>query len=147
MRQTAWKWNLNDRYQTLLSEIDQEDLAGAIQKIENFIEMYPKHGQAHNDLGVLYYKNESKTKVLACYLKAVELEPENVTFRKNLADFLYVEEGRVEEALENYVEVLRIKPDDVETLLITGHICTAIERFEDAMSFYHKVLDIEPTEP
>ena len=82
--------------------------------------------------------------MLACYLKAVELEPENVTFRKNLADFLYVEEGRVEEALENYVEVLRIKPDDVETLLITGHICTAIERFEDAMSFYHKVLDIEP---
>ena len=128
----------------MLSEIAQEDLAGAITKIENFIEMYPTHGQAHNDLGVLFYKNESKTKVLAHYLKAVELEPENVTFRKNLADFLYVEESRVEEALENYVEVLRIKPDDVETLLITGHICTAIERYEDAMSFYHKVLNIEP---
>ena len=137
--------NLNERYQTLITEIDHEDIAGTTQKIENFIEMYPKHGQAHNDLGVLYYKNEFKTKVLACYLKAVELEPENVTFRKNLADFLYVEEGRVEEALENYVEVLRIKPDDVETLLITGHICTAIERFEDAMRFYHKVLDLEPT--
>jgi tetratricopeptide (TPR) repeat protein len=50
----------------------------------------------------------------------------------------------VEEALENYVEVLRIKPDDVETLFITGHICTALERFEDAVSFYHKVLKIEP---
>ena len=136
--------DLNDRYLTLLSEIDQEDIEGAIQKIENFIEMYPKHGQAHNDLGVLYYKNEYKTKVLACYLKAVELEPENVTFRKNLADFLYVEEGRVEEALENYVEVLRIKPDDVETLLITGHICTELEQYKDAISFYHKVLDLEP---
>ena len=138
------KLDLNYRYQTLLSEIAQEDLAGAITKIKHFIEMYPTHGQAHNDLGVLFYKNESKTKVLANYLKAVELEPENVTYRKNLADFLYVEEGRVEEALENYVEVLRIKPDDVETLLITGHICTAIERFDDAMGFYHKVLDIEP---
>jgi tetratricopeptide (TPR) repeat protein len=136
--------NLNERYQTLITEIDHEDIAGTIQKIENFLEMYPKYGQAYNDLGVLYYKNESKTKVLAFYLKAVELEPENVTFRKNLADFMYVEEGRVQEALDNYVEVLRIKPDDVETLLITGHICTAIERFEDAMSFYHKVLDIEP---
>ena len=137
--------DLNYCYLTLLSEIDHEDLAGAIQKIKNFIEMYPNHGQAHNDLGVLYYKNESKAKVLAHYLKAVELEPEIVTFRKNLADFLYVEEGRVEEALENYVEVLRIKPDDVETLLITGHICAAIERFDDAMSFYHKVLNLEPT--
>jgi len=137
-------FDLNSCYLTLLSEIAQEDLAGAITKIENFIEMYPTHGQAHNDLGVLFYKNEYKTKVLAHYLKAVELEPENVTYRKNLADFLYVEEDRVEEALENYVEVLRIKPDDVETLLITGHICTAIERFEDAMSFYHKVLNLEP---
>ena len=136
--------DLNYRYQTLLTEIDQEDLAGAIQKIENFIENYPKHGQAHNDLGVLYYKKESKAKVLACYLKAVDLEPENVRFRKNLADFMYVEEGRVEEALEHYVEVLRIRPDDVETLLITGHMCTAIEQFEDAVSFYRKVLDIEP---
>ena len=134
---------LKDRYLLLLSEIDQEDLAGAIQKIENFIEMHPKHGQAHNDLGVLYYKKEYKAKVLACYLKAVEIEPENVNFRKNLADFLYVEEGRVEAALENYVEVLRIKPDDVETLLITGHICTALERYEDAMNFYHKVLNLE----
>ena len=136
--------SLKGRYLTLLSEIDHKDFAGAIQKIENFIEMYPYYGQAHNDLGVLYYKNESKTKVLANYLKAVELEPENVTYRKNLADFLYVEEGRVEEALENYVEVLRIKPDDIETLLITGHICTAIERFDDAINFYDKVLNLEP---
>ena len=138
------EFDLNSCYLTLLSEIAQEDLTGAITKIENFIEMYPTHGQAHNDLGVLFYKNESKTKVLAHYLKAVELEPKNVTFRKNLADFLYVEEGRVEEALENYIEVLRIIPDDVETLLITGHICAAIKRFEDAMRFYHKVLKIEP---
>ena len=136
--------DLTCRYLALLSEIAQEDLAGAITKIENFIEMYPTHGQAHNDLGVLYYKNQSKAEVLAHYLKAVEIEPENVTFRKNLADFLYVEEGRVEEALENYVEVLRIKPDDLETLLITGHICTAIERYEDAMSFYNKVLNLDP---
>ena len=136
--------NLNERYQTLITEIDHEDFARTIQKIERFIEMNPKYGQAHNDLGVLYYKNESKAKVLACYLKAVELEPENVTFRKNLADFLYVEQGQVEEALENYVEVLRIKPDDLETLLITGHICTALKRYEDAMSFYNKVLNLEP---
>ncbi|MGB8427382.1 MAG: glycosyltransferase [Desulfobacterales bacterium] len=136
--------DLDDRYRTMLNEIDHVDFAGAIQAIEKFIEIYPHHGQAHNDLGVLYYKNESKNNALARYLKAVELEPENITFRKNLADYLYVEEGRVEDALENYVEVLRIKPDDVETLLISGHICTAIERFEDAMSFYQKVIDIEP---
>ena len=136
--------NLNERYLALLSEIDHKDLAGAIQKIEHFIELYPKHGQAYNDLGVLYFNNDCKDKVLAHYFKAIELEPENVTFRKNLADFLYVNEGRVEEALEHYLEALRMQPDDADTLLIAGHICAAIERFEDAMCFYNKVLNIEP---
>ena len=131
-------------YRDIISENSIDRPQTTINKLENLLKEFPDFAVVHNELGVLHYKYGSNTKVLAYYLKAVELEPENVTFRKNLADFLYVEERQVEEALENYVEVLRIKPDDIETLLITGHICTAIERFEDAMSFYHKVLDMEP---
>ena len=131
-------------YRDIISETSIDRPKTTINKLEKLLKEFPDFAVVHNELGVLHYKYGSDSKVLAHYLKAVELEPENVTFRKNLADFLFVEEGRVEEALENYIEVLRIKPDDIDTLLITGHICTAIERFEDALSFYQKVLDIEP---
>ena len=131
-------------YREIISEFSIDKPEITIKKLEKLSNDFPDFAIVHNDLGVLYYKNYYNDRVLAHYQKAVELEPENINFRKNLADFLYVEESRVEDALENYVEVLRIKPDDVETLLITGHICTALERFEDAMSFYHKVLEIEP---
>jgi cytochrome c-type biogenesis protein CcmH/NrfG len=50
----------------------------------------------------------------------------------------------VEDALKLYVDVLAIEPEDVETLLITGHICVSLHKFDDAKVFYNRVLEIEP---
>ena len=72
------------------------------------------------------------------------LDSNNITFKKNLADFYYVEQSRVEDALKLYVDVLTINPRDVETLLITGHICVALHQFDDAKVFYNRVVEIEP---
>ena len=128
--------NLNTRS----SEEIMEDLAG-------LVESYPEFALAHNDLGVLYYTAGNKEKALQFYEKAVQLDPENMIFQKNLADFYYVELGRVEDALQIYVKILEVHPDDVETLLITGHICVALEKFQDAEVFYSRVLEIEPGHP
>jgi tetratricopeptide (TPR) repeat protein len=76
------------------------------------------------------------------YEKAVEFQAENITFQKNLADFYYAELGRVEDALAVYVRVLEYQPEDVEVLLIAGHICVALQKFEDAKDFYQRVLEI-----
>ena len=38
-------------------------------------------------------------KALKHYERAVELQPANINFVKNLADFYYVEVGRIEDAL------------------------------------------------
>jgi tetratricopeptide (TPR) repeat protein len=35
-------------------------------------------------------------------------------------------------------------PDDVETLLITGHICVALKKFDDAKDYYEQILALEP---
>ena len=99
---------------------------------------------AHNDLGVLYYQNNQKDKSKHHYEKAAELQPQNITFLKNLADYYYVEEGAVEDALKLYVRILEIEPEDVETLMITGHICVALHKFDDAKVFYNRVLEVEP---
>ena len=90
------------------------------------------------------YQFCEKEKALNHYEQAARLEPGNITFKKNLADFYYVEQGRVEDALRIYVDVLAINPEDIETLQITGHICVALHKFEDAKVFYNRVLEIEP---
>ena len=120
------------------------DAQGAMRLLESVLDAKPEDALAHNDLGVLCYRNGSKEKALYHYEQAVRLEPDNITFNKNLADFYYVEQDLVEEAMQIYVHVLEIQPEDVETLTICGHICAALQRFDDAEIFYRRVTAIEP---
>ena len=99
---------------------------------------------AHNDLGVLRFKEGEKEKALEHYEQAARLEPENAIFQKNLADFYYVELGRVEEAMELYIKILGIHPADIEVLFTLGSICESLEKFKDAKFFYERVLELEP---
>jgi GT2 family glycosyltransferase/Flp pilus assembly protein TadD/glycosyltransferase involved in cell wall biosynthesis len=133
-----------DAYRRLQERLDTLSPPEAIAEFEKLVEFYPDFAVGHNDLGVLYYNTGDKEKALRHYQQAAHLQPENMTLQKNLADFLYVECGQVEEALQIYVNVLAAHPEDVETLLITGHICVALKRFEDASDFYKRVLEIEP---
>ena len=115
-----------------------------IVELERLVERYPDFAAGHNDLGVLYYQTGNKEKAWSHYQQATRLQPDNMTLQKNLADFLFVELGRTEEALQIYMNVLKVNPDDVETLLITGHICVAVKKFNDAQDFYRRVLELEP---
>ena len=126
--------------QLMNSGAEKEALGG----LKIFSAIYPDYALAHNDLGVLYYKEGEKEKALEQYERAVQLEPNNDNFQKNLADFYYVEAGRIEEALQIYVKLLDANPTDLETLLILGQICESLKKTDDAGIFYNKVLELEP---
>ena len=131
-------------YEGVQKLINSDRPKEAIGALEMFLAICPNYPLAHNDLGVLYYGEGEKEKALVHYEHVAQLEPENPVFQKNLADFYYVEQGRVEEAMELYVKVLAANPTDIETLLILGHICVSLEKFEDAKVFYGKALELEP---
>jgi glycosyltransferase involved in cell wall biosynthesis/Flp pilus assembly protein TadD len=133
-----------DAYRRLQKQMNTLTVAEAIGELETLVASYPDFEAAYNDLGVLYYRNGDRDKSLSCYQKAVHLQPQNPTFQKNLADFLFVECGKTEEALCIYKNVLDKNPDDLETLLICGHICAALEKFDEAGDYYQRVLTLEP---
>ncbi|NCC94120.1 MAG: tetratricopeptide repeat protein [Opitutae bacterium] len=62
---------------------------------------------AHNDLGVLYYRAGDMDQAEAHYRRAAALAPAETLYRKNLADFLSVARGKVQEALEIAKDVLK----------------------------------------
>jgi glycosyltransferase involved in cell wall biosynthesis len=115
-----------------------------IKTLETILKQNPNAAQSHNDLGVLYYRSGEKGKVLFHYQEAVRLNPDNIIFAKNLADFYYVEMKNIETALQIYNKVLQIAPYDTETLIILGLICEDSEKFEDAKNFYIRVLECDP---
>lgn len=133
-----------EKYKRCLELANSGDKESAIKELEKLLRVYPDFALAYNDLGVLYYDMGDKGKTLECYEKATRLDPEIITFQKNLADFYYVEMGRVENALEIYAKVLSEEPGDVDSLIAAGYICEDLEKKDDAKIFYERVLDIEP---
>jgi tetratricopeptide (TPR) repeat protein len=131
-------------YQKIQPLIKAGSRTEAIEGMEKLVEWYPGFALVHNDLGVLYSDEKDGEKALAHYEEAVRLDPENTTFLKNLADFYYVAEGRTEDAMRLYVKILAANPEDLETLLVIGGICEALEKYDDAKHFYTRALEIEP---
>jgi ADP-heptose:LPS heptosyltransferase/tetratricopeptide (TPR) repeat protein/glycosyltransferase involved in cell wall biosynthesis/GT2 family glycosyltransferase len=120
------------------------DLQGAIDDLNRYVGTVPDDANAHNDLGVLYFESGAKDKAVTAYERAVHLKPTDLTYRKNLADFYLIEQGRIEEAMKLYIGVLEGNPQDLEALIACGMITASVGQAEDAKLFYHRALEIEP---
>ncbi len=124
--------------------VQSDDRSGAETKLRKLIELYPDFAPAHNDLAVLAYEHGDKETARVHYEKAAQLRPGNGTFRKNLADFYFVEGYDVDGAINIYLEELEKEPKNIETLMGLGRICTMLDRPEEAEVFYGKVINLEP---
>ncbi len=132
------------KHYKITSSVNVENINIKIHELEELIHEYPDYAVAYNDLGVIYHQIGRKEKSLTCYEKAVSLEPENILFQKNLADYYCYELNRYEEAAKIYTRVLAQNNNDVEALLPIGHICMIQKNYNEAVYFYKRVLEIEP---
>jgi tetratricopeptide (TPR) repeat protein len=132
---------MNSDIRPLMEGADYEKV---IEALNTLLESYPDYALAHGDLGVLYFNAGNTDKARHHYQKAVQLDPQNIAFKKNLAAFYHLGVGQLEEALHIYLKVLEIQPEDVEVLTILGNICAALHKVDDAGFFYKRVLQIDP---
>ena len=99
--------------------------------------------QIQNDIAILKYNINDVNMAIFHLRKSTYYDKNNITAKKNLAD-IFIERGELERALSAYHEVLKIKPDDVETLLNIADICLELGDGQNAEFFYKKVLEVEP---
>lgn len=116
-----------DRYQRLLNSLASLPTEEGIRQIKAFLQTYPSFATAHNDLGVLYLRGGNPTLALAHYEKAARLQPDNTTFKKNLADFYAVELGWYDDAVDMYLDILKKNPRDTEALIALGQLGNAMQ--------------------
>lgn len=131
-------------YERILAEVREFEMDEGIRHIKDFLKIFPDFALAHNDLAVLYYQTGNSLKALAHYEKAHKLDPGNVTYRKNLADFYFVELEWTGDAIHTYLNILKDNPFDIEALNALGTISMQIGRREQARQYYTRTLQIEP---
>ena len=131
-----------EKAQKIINDGQEQAAIGVLEKL---LCQSPDFALAHNDLGVLYFGDGQKVKALKHYQEATGLQPENITFQKNLADFYYLAVGQIEAALNIYVKILDTNPRDIETLTALAKICIDLEKTEDAKDFYDRILALDPS--
>jgi Flp pilus assembly protein TadD len=124
------------------AEAGHVDEATAI--LERLLQRDPAHAMAHNDLGVLAASSGENDRAVEHYRRALQLQPNNQTFKKNLADLYYCALGEYQEALQLYNEILTENPRDVEVLVAIGSVCHEMGQLEDARSFFQTAATLEP---
>jgi len=129
-----------DRIQTFIKNGGEEE---AISQLEKLLGICPDHSQAHDDLGVLYFRRGDQGRALAHFIQSLQADPENTNALKNLAD-LSLETGHLKEAIQLYRIILAAQPQDVDALLGMGKYCVQTKKIDEAKGFYEKVLKIEP---
>lgn len=130
-------------YEKIITAVREVEPDEALRQIQNFLKIYPEFAQAHNDLAVLYYQAGNGMKALAHYEKAHKLEPSNIIYRKNLADFYFVELEWADDAIQTYLDILKDNPFDIETLNALGTISAQIGRRELARQYFTRTLQLD----
>ncbi len=136
--------NIEELYQHIQNLLTHGANKEASEGLKRLLDLYPDCAIAHNDLGVLCFQEGRKEETLKHYRKAAELEPGNMNFQKNLADFYWFEMDRIEDAMRLYINVLNVFPEDIEALVAIGHICIALKKFDDAEAFFNRALHADP---
>lgn len=119
-------------------------LDDAIVVLERVVADQPTSAAAQNDLAVLYFESGKSEAALQHYEKAVQIDPDNTVFLKNLADFYYVVQKRTEDALTIYVRLLDRDHEDVDCLVAAGTICEDLAMPADARLFFSRVMALDP---
>ena len=133
------------KYSEIQEMLAQERHDEAISALEQFVTENNCYAPAHFDLGQLYCASGRMDQALTHYEKAAGLNPEHSGYLKNLADMVYSETDDSERALSIYDQILSIRPDDLDTLMVAGHIEVALERFDEALKRYTRILALDPS--
>lgn len=113
-------------------------------QLQDLIRQNPRNAVAQNNLGLLRYRQGDAVEAAACYEKAVEADPYNALYQKNLADLYYSALGKTDEAIEIYTGLLKKSPRDTELLTSLAIISKANQLREQARTFIKRVLELEP---
>jgi len=120
-----------------------DDIEGARREFVKATVLRPDYAPAHADLAVVLLHLDRSAEAEVSARRVLELDSTNISGLKILAKVCLNTE-RYQEAVQAYVTILQHAPNDIETLILVGNCYAEIGRSEDAKSFYHRALQLDP---
>ncbi len=115
----------------------------AITELEKAVEIYPRFGDALNQLGVAWGKKKNTEKSFYYYQKAVEANPSNPTAHSNLGT-VYFTAGKYNEALQEFQRAVQLHPGYAEGNMNLGSCYGMVQDYDNALFYLHKAAKLDP---
>lgn len=123
--------------------IKLEKLEKANEIISKAMKLSSMDKVLHINQGHLFGKSKNWQMSLACYEKAIDIEPnyaEGYFSRGNA----FLELGRLEDAIVSYEQAISISPSYLEAHINRGNAFLALKRPEQALTSYDEAIKIKP---
>ena len=117
-----------------------------IKHYRKLLHLKPRHTDANNNLGMIYYDRGHFAQAAEIYQKVVEIEPKFADAHYNLGNAM-TQMGDLRKAIESYEAAFAINPKDIEVLISYGNALKDYGNFKEAIEFYTKALQINPNLP
>ncbi len=132
-----------------LSDAVEVEIRGSIAWITFPEEKATKTAQAMKDYdrGVKRAECGEYKKAIELFKRTLSVLPNHTEARRNLA-MAYLEDGNLEEARNQLIDVLRVDPKDIWGYLLLGNTYSRYENdFDAAEPFYKKAYEVNPKDP
>jgi GT2 family glycosyltransferase/glycosyltransferase involved in cell wall biosynthesis/radical SAM superfamily enzyme YgiQ (UPF0313 family)/MoaA/NifB/PqqE/SkfB family radical SAM enzyme/cytochrome c-type biogenesis protein CcmH/NrfG len=100
---------------------------------------------ALNDLGVMWFLQADIDKGKVILEQALRLDPYNMVIMKNLF-YIYIKVNCIQAAFQMGKNILAQLPEDIEYLFLLADLCVQCGKKEDALIFWNRILQIDPTQ-
>lgn len=135
--------NIDDALKLAFKYHQQEYLQQAEELYNDILKVNPRHVQALNYLGLLYYRLKRHDLAITHIEKAVEIEPNYADAYNNLGVIL-MDAGQYDEALSCYQKAITINPNSFFAYYNLGNFLKERGYYEQAMISYNKATELNP---
>jgi adenylate cyclase len=132
---------------------DPEFIRQAMTLFESALEVDPQYALAYAGLSDAYGRlsiegelsmEEGYERSREMAKKALEIDPDLVEALLALADIQLEYDWDMKAAETSYLRAIEIRPNDAEGLRTYGYFLISDGRFDEAIEYYHKALDVDP---
>ena len=144
------KRNLNNRGRLIvytnrgLAYADKDDFDRAIADYNEAIRLDPKDAASFDIRGDAWRDKGDYDRAIADYSEAIRLDPKNAIYLSSRCWARGLANRDLPQALTDCTELLRLRPDDDDTLDSRGFVHLRLNRLSDAIADYDAALKLAP---
>jgi tetratricopeptide (TPR) repeat protein len=122
-------------------------LPAAVSRFQQVTELAPDSPDAFNNLGVALALQGQYQNAETNYLKSLELDPENYSALKNLAQVCLQQDDRLQEGVQLLANLYQREPQDADVTFMLGTCYEGADDWDSAYEMYKQTLDMMPDHP